>query len=87
MGVHLAAKHALEFELADLALEPGGLALDVACRGLIVLALGQRQQCIRIAERVGGPIQLGQFGGEPRPLAPELLGALRGAPDGRVLEL
>ncbi len=46
--VHLAAKHALELELAHLRLEPLRVALDVARGGLVALALGQLQQLRRI---------------------------------------
>jgi hypothetical protein len=65
VSVHLAAEHAPELELADLGLEPASLALDVLCRGFVVLALGQLQQRVRIAERMRGAIELLQFRGEP----------------------
>jgi hypothetical protein len=41
MRVHLPAEHALELELAHVSLERAGIAFDIACRRLIVLAFGQ----------------------------------------------
>jgi hypothetical protein len=39
--IHLAAKHALELELAHVGLELGGIALDFSRDGLVVLAFGE----------------------------------------------
>jgi hypothetical protein len=85
--VHLAAKHALELEPADLALEPLGIAPDVLGGGLIALPLGQVQELRRIGDAFGGAIDLGDVGAEARALLPELLRTLRLRPDGRVFEL
>jgi hypothetical protein len=84
--IHLSAKHALEFEPAYAGLEPAGVTLEVARRGFIVLALGQLEQLRRIADRRVGAVELVEFLGQARALAPELLGALGRAPDGRMLE-
>jgi hypothetical protein len=40
--VHLAAKHPLQLELADLCLDGRQLALDVAGNRLVVIGLGER---------------------------------------------
>jgi hypothetical protein len=85
--VHLAAKHALELEAANLALEPLRVPPDVPGGRLIVLALRELQELRRIGDALGGAIDVGDIRGEARPLLPELLRALRLRPDGRVLEL
>jgi hypothetical protein len=85
--VHLATKHALELEPANLALEPLGIEPDVLGGGLIALPLGQLQQLRRIGDAFGGAIDLRDIGAEARALLPELLRPLRLRPDGRVFEL
>jgi hypothetical protein len=85
--VHLAAKHALELETANLPLEPLRILPDVACSGLVALALGQLQQLLRIADALGGAIDLRDVRAEAGPLFPELLRPFRLRPDRRVLEL
>src|SRR6185437_9097680 len=85
--IHLAAKHALELEAANLALEPLGVALDIAGGGLIALPLGELEELGRIADSLGGALDLRHVRGEPCTLLPELLRPLRLRPDRRVLEL
>jgi hypothetical protein len=87
VGIHLAAEHALELELAHAGLELSGVALDVARRGLIVLALGQLEQLRRIAYRAAGAIEFAQVADQPRTLATQLLGAFGRIPDGGILQL
>jgi len=68
--VHLAAKHALELKVAHLRFEALGIALDVACRCLIALALGQLQKLGRIRDALGGALDLGNLASQARALAP-----------------
>jgi hypothetical protein len=86
VGVHFTAKHALEFQPAHAGLERAGFALDVTRGEFIVLALGQVEQLCRIADRGIGVIEFREFRGQPRALAPQLLGAIGCAPDGGILE-
>jgi hypothetical protein len=85
--VHLAAEHALELEPAHLALEPLGIAADVARGALIALRLGQLQQLRRIGNALGGGIDLPDVGVQAGALLPQLLRPLRLRPYRRVLEL
>ncbi|MGH8288674.1 MAG: hypothetical protein ACREV7_06545 [Steroidobacteraceae bacterium] len=87
MRVHLPAEHALELEAPHIALEPLGIPVDVARRGLITLRFGELEELRRIGNALGGAIELRDVGGESRALLAELLRALRLGPDGRVLEL
>jgi hypothetical protein len=87
VGVHLAAKHALELELAHSGFELAGIAFDVARRRLIVLALCQLEQLRRVADGVAGAIEFGKLADQPRALAPEFLGAFGRAPDAGILQL
>jgi hypothetical protein len=48
--VHLAAEHALEFQPPNASFECVGVALDIARRGLVVLAFGEIEQFGRIAD-------------------------------------
>jgi hypothetical protein len=84
--IHLAAKHALEFQTAHAGFERARIAFDIARGGLVVLAFGQLEQLRRIADRVVGAVELVEFRAQARTLAPELLGALGCAPDRRVFE-
>jgi hypothetical protein len=85
--VHLAAEHALELQPANVCLEPLGILPDVPRGGLVALPLGQLQQLFRVADALGGAIDLRDVGGEAGSLLAQLLGAFRLRPDGRVLEL
>jgi hypothetical protein len=85
--IHLSTKHALEFEPAHPGLERASVALDVARRGFIVLALGKFQQLRGIADRGVGAVELIEFRGQAGALTPQLLGALGCAPDRGVFEL
>jgi hypothetical protein len=87
MPVHLAAEHALELKPAHARLERTGLALDIARGGLIVLALGQLEQLRGVTDGGIGLVQLLQICSEARTFTAELLGAIRSAPDRRILEL
>jgi hypothetical protein len=85
--VHLTAEHALELETANVPLEPLGILPDVAGSGLVTLPFGQLQELLRIADALGGAIDLRDVGAEAGALLSQLLGPLRLRPDGRVLEL
>jgi hypothetical protein len=85
--IHLAAEHALQFELAQLRLDGRQLAFDVAGDRLVVVGLGKREQLDGIVDGRGRAVQLLDLGGELGALAAEFLGALGLRPDGRVLEL
>jgi hypothetical protein len=87
MPVHLTAEHALELEPAHTGLDRAGLALDIARGGFIILALGKLEQLGRVTDGGIGLVELLQIRGEARTLAAELLGAIRSAPDRRILEL
>jgi hypothetical protein len=84
--VHLAAEHALEFELAHLALYGRQLALHFAGGRLVVLGFGELQQLDGIPYRAAGGVDLFDFAGELGPLAAELLGLVGLLPDGGVFE-
>jgi hypothetical protein len=85
--IHLAAKHPLEFELANALLERGRIALDLQRGGLIVLAFRQLQQLRGIADRSAGAVELRQLDFEFGALAPQLLGTLGRIPDGGIFKL
>jgi hypothetical protein len=85
--VHLAAEHALQLETANLPFEPLGVAANVLSGGLIGLPLGQLEEFLRIADALGGAINLRDIGAEAGALLTQLLRALRLRPDGRVLQL
>ena len=87
MGVHLAVKHALQFEPAHAPFEADGFALDILRGPLVVLALRQIQKLGRIGNGFGCAVELGQLGGEFGALAAQLLRLVRLLPDGRVFEL
>jgi hypothetical protein len=84
--VHLAAEHALELEPPHAGFERARVALDVARRGLIVLALRQLEQLRGIADGGVGAIELLDLIRQARALAPELLGAPGRAPDSRLFQ-
>jgi hypothetical protein len=85
--VHLAAKHALELEVAHVGFEALCIALDVARRRLIALRLGELQQLGRLIDAPDGAIDLADVGAQAGALAPEVLGARGIRPDVRILEL
>jgi hypothetical protein len=85
--IHLAAEHALQLEVAYLAFEALRVALDVARRTLIAFRLGELQQLARVADSLGGAVELADVGAQARALAAELLGARRVRPDAGVLQL
>jgi hypothetical protein len=84
--VHLAAEHALEFELADLGLHRGQIALDLAGGGFVVFGLGKLEEFDRVADRVGRAVDFAEFAGELGAFAAELLGLVGLLPDRRVFE-
>jgi hypothetical protein len=84
--VHLAAKHALEFQPPYAGFQCVGFLFDIARRGFVVLALGELEQLGRVADGGVGTIEFLEFCRQPRTLFPELLGTLGRAPDGRVFE-
>jgi hypothetical protein len=87
VSIHLAGEHALELEARDLALDPLHVLLNRAHHALVRVGLGKFKQFAGFvqarAEAIKGAdysLQLGAF-------TPQLLCALRLAPDGGVLEL
>ena len=87
MRIHLAAKHALEFELAHLRFDLRQLALDFTGGVLVILALGELEEFDRIADRAGRGIDAAKLCRETRALFAELLRLVRLLPDGRIFEL
>jgi hypothetical protein len=85
--VHLAAEHALQLELAHAAFERRRIALDVARRRLVVLALGELEQLGRIRDGFACAVELVELGAQLRAFAAQLLRLLRLLPDGGVFEL
>src|SRR5207253_11396735 len=63
------------------------VALAVARGGFVARAFRELEQLGGLGDCLRGTIDLAGVGSQPRALAPELLGALRVRPDGRVLEL
>jgi hypothetical protein len=87
VGVHLAAEHALQLETPNVPLEPLRVLADVLGGGLIALPLRQLEELLRIADTLGGAIDLRDVGAETGALLPKLLRPLRLRPDGGILEL
>jgi hypothetical protein len=87
VGVHLAPEHALELETANLPFEPLRILPDVLRGRLVAFSLGQLQELLRIADALGGAIDLRDVGAEAGALFSKLLCPLRLRPDSRVLEL
>jgi hypothetical protein len=85
--IHLAAKHALQFELAHLRFELRRFALDVRGGGLVVFCLGELQQFRRIRQRRFCAIQFAQFQRETRAFTPQFLRPARLCPDVRDFQL
>jgi hypothetical protein len=85
--IHLARKHALEFELLDVLLDGRDVALHFARSGLVVLLDGKRQQFTGILEPVRDAIERCDDLIEARALAAELLGAIGRVPDRRIFQL
>ena len=85
--VHLAVEHALQLELADAAFEAHRVALDVARRGLIVLAFRELEQLRGIGNGLAGAVELVDLGAQLRAFAAELLRLVRLLPDGGVFQL
>jgi hypothetical protein len=85
--IHRIAEHALQLEPADRGLEPPDVALDLGDCRRVVLALGELEQLLGIADRPGCAVDGLDLRGEPRAFPAELLGLLRQRPDGRILEL
>jgi hypothetical protein len=85
--IHLAAKHALEFELAYLRLDLRQLTLDFASSILVILALGELKEFDRVAYRAAGGIDAAKFRSETRSLLAKLLRLVGLLPDGRIFEL
>ena len=80
-------KHALQLEAAYVGFEPLCIGIDIACGGLVTLALGELEEfrCVRYA--FGGALDIACVGGEPRPLTSQLLRAFGFGPNGRVFQL
>jgi len=84
--VHLAAEHALEFQLAYACFERAGVALDITRNALIVLAFRHIQQRGGIAYGATGAVEVLEFDRQTRTFPAEFLGADRVAPDGRIFK-
>ena len=87
MGIHLAAKHALELERPHAGLEFWAVAFDVVRRGLVVLVLGELEQFQRGAHRTGDAIHLSELSAQASAFPTQLLGALGLAPHRLVFQL
>jgi len=87
VGVHLAGEHAAELELRDPLLEAGRIALELGEARRIALGLDQFEQLGRLVDSGDDAVDLARGRLEARPLATEFLGAFRGIPDARILEL
>jgi hypothetical protein len=87
VGIHLAAEHSLQLEVAHLAFERGRFALDVARGGFVVLAFGELEQLVRIRDGFGGVVELGELGAQACTLAAEFLGLVGLVPDAGIFEL
>jgi hypothetical protein len=85
--IHLAAKHALQFELADLRFDTRQVAFDLARRAFVVLRLRKVEQFRRIPDGALRPVDLVELAAEPRAFLAEFLRLLRLLPDRRILEL
>jgi hypothetical protein len=86
VGIHLAAEHAPELELAHAGFELRDLLLDVADGGGVILGLGQFEQLGGVREGGARGIELFEVGAQPRALAPEFLRPLGVVPDILLLE-
>jgi hypothetical protein len=73
--------------MAHGALEALSVALDVECRGLIALGLGELEQLGRFIDALSSAVDFADVGAQAGALAPELLGAGGVRPDVRILEL
>jgi hypothetical protein len=87
VGIHLAAEHALQLELAHVAFEVARLALDVAGRALIVLAFCELEQLGGVGYALCRAIDLLELGRQACAFLAEQLCAIRRGPDGGILEL
>jgi hypothetical protein len=85
--VHLAVKHALQFEAPDVGFQSLRVLVDVVGGGLVALTLRQLQKLAGVRDPLGGAVDLGCIGTQPGALAPQLLGLLGLGPNGWVLEL
>jgi hypothetical protein len=85
--VHLARKHALEFELFDLQRQTIDVILDFLGRPSIRFVGGEFQEFRRIAQGTFEPIQAANDLLELGTLLPELLSAIRVVPNAGLLEL
>jgi hypothetical protein len=85
--IHLAGKHALEFQRLDLArdsLDIGGNRRDGA---FVLLGFGQLQQFVRAAQAIVQAADAVDYLVELRALLAELLGTLGVVPDVRIFKL
>ena len=87
MRIHLAAKHALQFELAHLRFELRRFAFDVRGGRFVVFRFGELQQLRRVRQRRFRAIQFAQFLRETRAFTPEFLRLVRLCPDVRDFQL
>jgi hypothetical protein len=85
--VHLAGKHAPEFQLRNVGLQFPEVTLD-RYQGIgVILFCRYFQQLIRVLQRLAHPVQGQHDFFQPRPLAAQLLGTFRVAPDFGVFQL
>ncbi|GAC1301197.1 MAG: hypothetical protein NVSMB10_00330 [Steroidobacteraceae bacterium] len=86
MRIHLARKHALEFELLDYRLQTGDVRLDFRRRRQVAFRRGQLEQLRRVGETPGQSIQIANDRFELRAFFAEILRPIRIVPDARLLE-
>jgi hypothetical protein len=87
MRVHLAVKHALQFEAPDVGFQSLRVLVDVLGGGLVAFTFRELQKLAGVGDTLGGAVDLDGVGGQPSTLASQLLGFLWLGPNGRVLEL
>jgi hypothetical protein len=85
--IHLAGKHAGEFEFPDRALERTEVLLNRSERSCVALRFGELDQSRRVPEPARQMIERGDGLVEPGALTPELLCLVGRAPDRWILEL
>jgi hypothetical protein len=67
--VHLAVKHALQFEASDVGFESLRVAVDVARCGFVTLAFCEFEKLSGVRYALGGSVDFAGVGGQLRPFA------------------
>jgi hypothetical protein len=85
--IHLAGKHAVEFQLLDVALERREIAFDRLCSRFVVLFDGQVQQLAGVLQAVAHAIERSHDLLQAGAFASQLLGLVRRVPDRGIFQL